>query len=81
MSRASAQTSLIGLLAPNAPSAYPRPEIEIGSKNVVAAEVARAACQIVALSEIACRSELYDLIRAVLLMSFCLVAQTKLFVR
>lgn len=44
----SLSTSSTGLLAPNAPSTYFLAPIETGSKNVVAADVARAASQIVA---------------------------------
>src|SRR5437870_4422899 len=55
MSLASAQTSWIGLLAPKAPSTYFEPSIVTGAKNVVAAEVARAAWQMVAETGIASR--------------------------
>jgi hypothetical protein len=47
---ASPSTSSAGLFAPKAPSANVRSPILTGSKNVVAADVARAACQIVALT-------------------------------
>lgn len=52
ISMASSSTWSTGLLAPRAPSTNFMPSMETGLKKVVAADVARAAWQMVALTEL-----------------------------